>query len=184
MTDQHSQLDRFRRGLETYGADLARWPEAERSAARSLMAASAEARALHQEEAALDRLLAKAPAVSASRHDRVADAIMAAIASPAPAERATGTSGNVIALPARPRRLGAPRSAERLAKPLPRRQIWQAAAGLAASLAIGIMIGTFDLAPSSMTSALLGSASDLEVAQLVSAVGGDGLTPSFDEDQL
>lgn len=47
----------FARRLDTQGADLARWPGPESEAARRLLAASPEARALHQRAQALAALL-------------------------------------------------------------------------------------------------------------------------------
>jgi hypothetical protein len=53
-------LERLARILEAYGADPARWPHAERDAARSLLDRSADARALRDAAAALDGLLDRA----------------------------------------------------------------------------------------------------------------------------
>lgn len=54
--------DRLAEIIDACGADPRRWPEAERAAAEALLAASAEARALQREAAALDALLTPAPA--------------------------------------------------------------------------------------------------------------------------
>lgn len=43
--------------LQIYGANAERWPQAERAAARALLAASAEARALLADYAPVDRLM-------------------------------------------------------------------------------------------------------------------------------
>lgn len=50
-------LNRFRRLLDAYGADLARWPAAERQAARALIAADPRARQARDETAELDAML-------------------------------------------------------------------------------------------------------------------------------
>jgi len=51
------ELDRFSRIVASYGAREARWPEAERSAARELLEASPEARRLLREAARTDDML-------------------------------------------------------------------------------------------------------------------------------
>ena len=55
-------LERLRRLLDAYGARPGSWPEAEREAARELIARSPEARGLCEAAAALDALLEHAPA--------------------------------------------------------------------------------------------------------------------------
>ncbi|HUA52085.1 MAG TPA: hypothetical protein VMB81_07970 [Candidatus Sulfotelmatobacter sp.] len=50
-------LKRFKHLLDAYGADLARWPAAERRAARALIAADAQARQARDETAELDAML-------------------------------------------------------------------------------------------------------------------------------
>ena len=50
-------LGRFRSMTESYGADLARWPQEARADARALLSVSAEARALLEEARALDELI-------------------------------------------------------------------------------------------------------------------------------
>lgn len=59
-------LARLGRLLEAYGADPEAWPAAERDAALALLARSAEARALRERAARLDRLLDQAPALEPS----------------------------------------------------------------------------------------------------------------------
>ena len=66
------ELNRFRRLLDAYGADMRRWPAAERRPAQALLAASVDARCAHAETAALDdRLRAAHPAVSEASVQRV-----------------------------------------------------------------------------------------------------------------
>jgi hypothetical protein len=50
-------LKRFRHLLDAYGADLARWPAAERQAARALIAADPRASQARDETAELDAML-------------------------------------------------------------------------------------------------------------------------------
>lgn len=66
-------IERFRTLVEAYGADPARWPEAERAAALLFAEQSAEAREALQEAAAFDRLLDTAESQAATRalEDRI-----------------------------------------------------------------------------------------------------------------
>lgn len=71
-------LNRFTKILAAYGADPARWPDAEREAARQFAQDDAVAKQLLLEaqrlDAALDRMLAPAPALDPAR---LATAVMA-----------------------------------------------------------------------------------------------------------
>lgn len=66
--DHGMSLARFTVIVEAYGSEPRRWPVAERAAAETLLAASAEARALRDAAAALDTALSlsRAPAPSAA----------------------------------------------------------------------------------------------------------------------
>lgn len=73
VTDRLITLDRLRVVLDAYGADPERWPAEERASAVALIDGSAEARALFEETARLDRALDRLPepAVSAALYHRV-----------------------------------------------------------------------------------------------------------------
>ncbi len=73
--------DQFRRLLETYGADLRRWPPELRSVAQALIAQSDEARDYLSNAQRLDDLFAldRAPLVSAARKAALADAVLTRI---------------------------------------------------------------------------------------------------------
>jgi hypothetical protein len=66
MAPDDMPLDRFAALLDAYGADPARWPDAERAGAHALLDRSAEARARRDAAAALDALLDRAAAVQPS----------------------------------------------------------------------------------------------------------------------
>jgi len=70
------KLNRFRQLLDAYGADPARWPEAERAEALALLARSRRARDAAEAARALDRLLDRAPPPHAALD---ADALAAGI---------------------------------------------------------------------------------------------------------
>jgi hypothetical protein len=68
----------FEHLLDAYGADLQRWPDAQRQAARALIARDDAARAAHDEAARLDALLDTfAPPAPHDAADRVAAALRA-----------------------------------------------------------------------------------------------------------
>lgn len=126
------ELARLRRLLDAYGADRRRWPRGAEPDVAALLAAEPAARAADAEARALDRVLDGAPGVEADRARALADRIVAeALTRPATA------SGTVIDLAAR--------RGERTGRVLPRRQLWQAAAAMAASLLLGVVVGGTDL---------------------------------------
>jgi hypothetical protein len=118
---------RFRRLIEAYGADPARWPPPERAAALALLATSAQARAALEDARRLDALLAadRRPAPDAS----LAESIIARAAAQ-PQER--------------------PARSDRRLEPggwsLPR--LWPQAAGLLAAALLGFAVGWANLLPS------------------------------------
>ena len=69
-------LKRFERLLSAYGADIERWPVAERAAARALLAGSAEAASAQRVAAWLDKALHQStPVVSGDSVARVLAAV-------------------------------------------------------------------------------------------------------------
>lgn len=180
MTNANNNMTvaEFERLLEIYGSDRTRWPADVRAGAGHLVARDRNARRLLAEAEALDRAMERAPLPSLTREAELADRIAAA------AERsprivrfnnapAAGTptvgKGNVFRLPdLRARRQW--RSATVLGG---------AASFLAASLAIGVLLGFSNL-PQPLGSAF----------QELSGMGGDqskynlALVDPLDEDLL
>lgn len=163
-TNRAREIEALRRLLEIHGADRTRWPARERLRFAHLLAEDAEASALLAEAEALDRLLDRAPRVGAERQAALADRIVAAaIASgrpgvvPAPSERRA--AGNVLDLgEARSR---SPVLQQRRSSG--RKSGWQAAALMAASLVLGVLVGaTGGLGPSGFD----GIADDLDNGRL------------------
>lgn len=111
MTRPELTLARFRALRAAYGTHLARWPEAERQAARELLASSEPARRELQEEAGVDGWLdrAQVPELDAAVLSR-----LLAVPSTAPM----------------PRRLR-----------VKRRALWAPALGWAAAAAVGLWLG-------------------------------------------
>lgn len=97
--DKVMTLDRLREIVEAFGAAAHRWPVSERQAALTLVAKSAEARALVDEALTLDLMLDAAPA-AAPASEMLVSRIMAArpravpltmpVGRPASAKRGTG----------------------------------------------------------------------------------------------
>lgn len=182
--DQKLTLDRFESLLDAYGGDLSRWPERLAPEAQALIGTSSEARRLHSEAQALDRLLAKASVPDPERLEKLAHRIVAAA-------QCEGHAGaRVIQMPVGGRKAVVPR-----ATPVPSTSRaasgrwldganWQAAAALAASLAFGFAIGFSDLAPTAaynVASLIEPAASDTEI--VLSGLQIDTLNV-LDEDQI
>jgi hypothetical protein len=139
-------LAEFERLLEVYGGDRTRWPADARSGAGHLVARDRSARRLLVEAEALDRALERAPLPSLALEAALADRIAAA----AP------RSPRVVHLRSVPAQAPqAPAETESNVFPLPKlrgRSRWRgatvlggAASVLAASLAIGVLIGLSNL---------------------------------------
>jgi hypothetical protein len=107
--------DRFKELLDAYGADPARWPQSEREAALAFAKSSDEARRLLDEAAALDRLI---------------DLADTAAVTPA-------LQARILAAFPQPRRAGV------IASLMPGRPTWIPITALAASLLLGLGVGTF-----------------------------------------
>lgn len=134
MTTEQKRMAEVRalvRHLEIYGADQTRWPHDARARFAPLLTLDARARQSLAEARALDRLLGRVPLPSGHRERALRDRIVAAI----------DTAGNaqptvrVIEWPLR-------RLPSRIAAAAPRSTKWQAAALLAASLAMGVYLGS------------------------------------------
>jgi len=75
-------LEEFKRLAETWGGDMARWPEASRAAAEAL-AQTADARQILEDARQLDRLIdAAAPEISEDRVSRAIGAVTIRLAAP------------------------------------------------------------------------------------------------------
>ncbi len=143
--------------LDAHGADPARWPPAVRTAAMHLIGRDTEAARIFQEAQALDRLLAvDAPPPAPLPAEELARTIIARADASGRADRATGHRGfqaAVIPFPPEPENEGKSRkvsnavSQEAVLSPLPPAANdegpgrWMAAGVLAASLALGVLLG-------------------------------------------
>ncbi|WP_448205248.1 hypothetical protein [Azospirillum sp. sgz302134] len=126
-------IARFRHLAEAYGADIARWPAAERAVAAALLSTSDEARRALEQARALDSWLAlAAPAVDDAQAERIFDAIGERIDN----EAAPLLGGAVIPF-----------------RRTPSRTFWPAAAFLAGMAVMGVLAGTENLLQPASTQA-------------------------------
>lgn len=143
---QLKELDALERLLDVYGADRTRWPACERLQFASLIADEPEAQRLLAEAAALDRLLDVAPAARTEQEQGLIGRIVAAARvqqhKPLSASEVAPAVSNIVKLPAwvrRPQIAGAFGASE-----------WPAAGLLAASLVLGVMLGSAGMLDSTM----------------------------------
>jgi len=164
--------------LEVYGADRTRWPARERLRFASFICEDEAARRLVAEATALDALLDRASLASEEREHALKERIVAAAMRSGERKlavvtgRSTGSAARLAAWARRPSFTKATTSAE-----------WPAAALLAASLVVGVVLGsagTFDTTVEQMAEAT-GFATASEFPQL--ALGEEIITVT-DEDLL
>jgi hypothetical protein len=165
--------------LEVCGADRTRWPARERLRFASLVCEDESARRLLAESAALDALLDRAPLASEDRERALKERIVAAALRSGEPKLAvvasTGPKASPLAAFVRGARLGPSRNGGHASRE------WSAAAVLAASLVIGVMLGssgTFDATVQEVAEAT-GFTTTAEMSQL--ALGEDILALSDEE---
>jgi len=184
MTKDTRAKDReaLERLLDVYGADRTRWPARERLRFASFISEDEAAQRLMAESAALDALLDRAPRASEDRERALKERIVAAALRSTETKLAVVTGGGETAASRVPTWLRHARRAPSSAKSHERRE-WPAAALLAASLVVGIVLGsagTFDTTVQEVAEAT-GIATAAETSQL--ALGEEILAMS-DEDLL
>lgn len=136
-------LAQLERTLDAYGADSARWPEGRKTGLAPLIAASPDAQAMVREAAALDRLLMRDRA-EAENVPSVAlmSRILAAARTDDMSQEPRSPAGEVIALPHRAAP-AARRAAEKGGFGVADGwKAWPAVGMLAASLLLGVYIGS------------------------------------------
>jgi hypothetical protein len=153
MSNKSMTVAELTRLLDVYGAERTRWPAEARAAAALLVASDAEARRLVAETEALDRVLARAPTPDMAAETALAERIVAAAQRSPRIVRLPGTQRVAEAPPSGD---AAPRDAARLPVKVVEPRRWRArfvsremgAAGLlAASLVMGVVIGSSSLPP-------------------------------------
>lgn len=168
--------------LDSFGADLLRWPAPKRAAAEVLLAESPAARKMLADAKVFDALLDRAPAPDGLRLPELAQQIVSTAVRSAPAGGSVhavegAAAANVIPL----RRRTEP--ARTLPAPPVRRGL-SAMVVLAASLAMGVMIGALDLVPRSVSqfTGLAGNGTRIE--QSLTPMHSDDLSDVLDEEFL
>ncbi|HRD77640.1 MAG TPA: hypothetical protein PK264_17175 [Hyphomicrobiaceae bacterium] len=138
--------------LETYGTDRRRWPRGADQGLDAFLTTHAEARAHWTEAAAFERVISAAraePHLAEGRLTALEERIVAAaMAGDRGRADATMTTGNVIAWPGgRGTAVAGPEPAQVVRQAVGASRRWGIGGLLAASLAIGVTLGVYDLAP-------------------------------------
>ena len=171
--------------LEIYGADRTRWPARERLRFAGFISEDDDARRAMVEAAALERLLDLAPKASSTREQALKERIVAAALRSAEPRLAVVTRGSDGAA-WRPRAASAARAAWARLPSLagaPASSGWAAAELLAASLFVGVLLGsagTFDTTVQQVAEAT-GYAVSADSSQLAL---GEEMVAAADEDLL
>ena len=189
MTDRKTtngelDLGQFQTLVETFGADRRRWPETSRDAAQNFLVRSSAAHEALAQARALDRLLATEDGFTNPANSTLIERIVAAAAQqPSNAERAiTPDLARAVVVPLG--RRGALRT-NRIDPAHPAHRgtpYWHIASALAASLILGVALGTLDAARAPLRGLAEITSTDTEVDQFVAALHSDALTTSLDED--
>lgn len=124
--NRKQELARLGEVLDVYGADVSRWPDADRKALRAFVESDTRARQLHREAQALAQVMEAAPSMRASADLKAG--IVASVAADQHRE------AKVVPIDAA-RSSGKPRATRDRST-----QLWPAAA-LAASFALGVYLG-------------------------------------------
>jgi len=177
MTSKDRRLEdreALERLLDIRGADRTRWPARERLRFASVISEDKAAARLVAEAEALDRLLDRAPRVSEANLEALKERIVAAALRSQPPQLTALAGGKAPAgTPARP-----PTFVQRVAE-------WPAAAVLAASLVLGVMLGsagTFDNTMQQVADAA--GFTTASVSDSASLALGEDVFGSGDEDLL
>lgn len=173
--EERAALERL---LDVCGADRTRWPARARLRFASFIASDEAAKRLVQEAAALDDLLDRAPRASEAREGALQERIVAAALRSV--ETKLAVVGGAPAAPPAPRaRFNVPAFAKSAF-----RSEWPAAAMLAASLVVGVLLGsagTLDPAMQQVAS-MTGISTEADSSSQVAY--GDDLIAFADEDLL
>jgi hypothetical protein len=165
-SERQSELEALGAVLDAYGADPKRWPRGAEMRFKDLMASSAEARRMVREAQALDDALNREVMLSPARHKVLSDRIVSA----AMKEKTTQETSKTSVTQAAPQRKVYRDTARDAGW-------WQSATVLAASLLLGLFVGT---------SSTLGPAvSELtNAATLTSASSGNEISEIYGGDDL
>ena len=183
MTGDRLGPDDLGRMLDVWGADLGRWPQDRRQAAERLLAESGEARRLLAEARCLDAVLARASEPDPARLARLADRIVGAARSEAAgALHPDRRRDNVVPLTLpRPGPRPMPAALQAVRPAIPRtRSVWPTAGVLAASLGLGLLVGSLVIPPTTVSAFDIADR-DTAAEQVVAAVQAD-LLATLEED--
>ena len=137
MDKRAEDREALERLLEVYGADRTRWPARERLRFAGVVGDDKVAARMLAEAGALDRLLEQAPRASGADIDALKEKIVAAALRSGAPQLAVVAGGKASSGRVTPVQTRGPVFAARF-----RRGQWPAAAMLAASLVLGVMLGS------------------------------------------
>ena len=188
--------------LDTFGGDTARWPAEKRAELESLADTDDDGARLLREARALDAVLMRAAGPPVGNTSVLADRIFAAVANTAPGQLAariervqeasvqtSDVPGVVIAWPRGGETSRAAAAATASAAPMPYRERvtsgWRTAALLAASLVLGVFVGTTDLLPGDVAQFVASATTGTDNStQALAFLNGEGLLELIDEEFL
>ena len=171
--NQPMELSRLQALLEAYGADTKRWPHQYRQVAEAMLASHAEARAMWDEARTLELLLDHAPLRDAAPQADLAARIVARATSERPAMTAAQPlPDNVVPLRRSTPQTATPPAVRGVGS---RRSDWRTGGVLAASLMLGLLIGSFGLTASML---------DLDDDDSIAAISADGMFTGPEEDRI
>jgi hypothetical protein len=179
MTNKDTQAtdrEALARLLEIHGADRTRWPARERLRFAGVISEDKAAAKLLAEAEALDRLLDRAPRASSTGIEALKERIMSAALKTHEPQLAVIAGGKKVAvLPQaqRGRRFLSARFAE-----------WPAAAVLAASLVLGVMLGTTGTVETTMQEVAQAAGFGSGTSEGEQVALGDDALGQIDEDLL
>jgi len=163
-TSEMLTIERLSHLLETYGTDRRRWPRGAEHGLDQLLASSDAARTLWSEAAAFERLLGMARTIegpATARLDVLTERIVARALTEGPLA-AGAARDNVIAMPVRGPTQAPPAAAVRAASR--RGPSWAVGGLLAASLALGVVLGALNVTPAPALLATAASQSEPPVS--------------------
>jgi hypothetical protein len=183
MTKKDKQVDdreALQRLLDTYGADRTRWPARERLRFAGVVSEDKAAARLLAEAVALDRLLDRAPQATAGDLDALKERIMST------ALRSSQPRLKVVVSEQVAQGAVAPAKVLPLRRPSLSRRFgeWPAAAVLAASLVLGVMLGSAGTFTSTMQEVAQATGLSEPATDSSQLALGDYIDGQVDEDLL
>ena len=179
MDKRAEDREALERLLEIYGADRTRWPARERLRFAGIVGDDQVAARMLAEAGALDRLLEQAPRASVADIDALKERIVAAALRSGAPQLAVVAGGKASSGRVTPVQTRGPAFAARFG-----RGQWPAAAMLAASLVLGVMLGSTGTLDATMQEVAQVAGFDSTASDSSQLALGDDVYGQMDEDML